>query len=43
MDLKFGYFADICDHRLTTVSAHTYVYCYSLFESEWNDHFMQKT
>ena len=33
MDPKFGYFADFCDHRLTTVSAHTYTYYYPLFES----------
>ena len=30
---KVGCFAGFCHHRSTTMSAHTHVYCYSLFES----------
>ena len=28
-----GYFTGFCDHRLMTMSAHTHVYRYPLFES----------
>ena len=31
--LKFGCFAGFCHHHLTTMSAHTHVYRYPLFES----------
>ena len=33
MGSKIGCFAGFCHDQLATMSVHTYVYCYPLFES----------